>query len=98
MFSEEETSFEKILQRLKGVYMTLYIMPNDDIDGVLQSVEENGKISLTREIIPLSKSTVEIEANIISLNIQNVKSVCIRNDEIADGSPLSIALKKAQNQ
>jgi len=71
--------------------MTLYIMPNDDNDGVLQSVEEDGKITLIQEIIPFSKSTVEIEANIISLSIQNVKSVCIRNDNIADGSPQSIA-------
>ncbi len=98
MFSEEETSFEKILQRLKGVYMTLYILPNDDIGGVFQFIKDNGEITLTQEVIPIGRPNAQPETNIVTLNIVNVNSIHISNDGVADGSPLSIAFKKAQNQ
>ncbi len=87
MFPKNEVSFKETLRRLIGVYVIIYFInkPNDEIGGVIKSIDDDGKVVFG----------LDDEFN---THITFIDHIVIPNEDKAEESPLSKALKKAQNK
>jgi hypothetical protein len=73
------------LQRLKGVYVILNILPNDKVGGIIKSVEDDGKV-----IFGMKSD--------MTTNTKFIRRVIIPNedDDAYVESPLIMSFKKAR--
>ena len=83
MSEENDVSFKETLQRLIGVYVIIFFAnkPNDERGGFVRSVEDDGKVVFWME-------------GEFYTHISFIDYVVIPNEDKAEGSPLSNALKK----
>ncbi len=79
MSEEHEISFQETLRRLSGIYAVFFLLPNDEVGGIIQAVEGDGtvlfgpfrtSISFITSIALLNEEVSEVAPKLIGVDAQ----------------------------